>query len=116
MRNLPTTGIKSAYSSSNGLILGDAVSGKIYNLENKVITLICQSGDQEPVNNIITLSDGNSLASIGGKLDVILSKKSVQEVSNSFSSISNTVSIGNSITILDLGEETITDMIEIWMK
>jgi len=115
LNSIPLNGVKSISSSQDGLILGDASSGKIYTLyDNNTLSVIYQSGDSFPVNNIISISNSNSLVSIGGKLDVIFNDSFITEENNRYSTLFNSpVSIGNAVTVLDLGDETIIDMIEI---
>ena len=115
LNSIPLNGIKSIAESNDGFILGDAISGKTYTLySNNTLSVTYQSGDNFPVNNIIAISNGKSLVSIGGKLDVILPDSLVEETNSYYSGLFNSsVSIGNAVTVLDLGDETIIDMIEI---
>lgn len=108
---LPNNGVKSIlFINAYETVFGDASCGKIYDMQaNDYITQIYESGDQFPVENMIDIGESGILAAIGGKLEVILPRSIVTSINES----ANSISVGNSITILDLGEEKITDMIEI---
>lgn len=107
---LPLTGVKSITSDGNGILLGDAENGIIYRIVNDVITVETQTGEFVSVDNLLNISDSqSSLFSCGGKLILLIGKDILDQIS----SVSPTVSTGNTITIMDLGEETITDLIEV---
>lgn len=107
---LPLTGVKSISSDSSGILLGDASNGSVYRLVNDIITMEVQTGqtgDNYSVDNILTMTNSSSsLFSCGGKLNLLIGNDILGE-------LSNIVSTGNTMTIMDLGEEIITDIIEI---
>ena len=106
INSFPITGLKSMALSPSGILFGDAQSGNIYSLNGKVITLIAQTGDNLPVDNLITFSNSSSsLFSVGGKLNLLIG----QDV---LANLSNSVSTGNTMAIMDLGDEKITDIIQ----
>jgi len=111
LNNIPLNGVKSCCQTNNGLLLGDASNGNIYLLNGNNLSIFSKTGETQSVNNIISIDGENYFASMGGKLNIVFSN--AYSIASNSSTFSNTVSIGNTATVLDLGDEIIMNMIEI---
>ena len=113
LHGFPSSGIKSMDYDGSHFLLGDATTGDVYllsnSLEKATLSLITQTGEQVSVDNMVAVYDGNAVFSMGGKLNLLLGETTRKEIVKDFS---NAISIGNTITIMDLGEEFITDILK----